>query len=81
MSLVSDSVAYNKKAGQVVKVLYPTIIHVFCIAHFYHNSALKIRNASDTIDKLISSLKNYTYKNMERKKLCSKKGLFTTSYK
>ncbi|KAF7672855.1 hypothetical protein CDIK_4543, partial [Cucumispora dikerogammari] len=60
------------KAVQSLKVFYENIMHITCISHLYHNSAMKIRNAFPDVDFLISSIKPLMIKNVEIQKLFRK---------
>ncbi|KAF7685340.1 hypothetical protein CDIK_3911, partial [Cucumispora dikerogammari] len=42
--LIFDAASYIIKAVQSLKVFYENIMHITCISHLYHNSAMKIRN-------------------------------------
>lgn len=46
-----------KKAGDTIKVLYPKIIHVTCLAHGLHRIAEEVRVNYPKVDKLVSSVK------------------------
>ncbi|KAL4088528.1 hypothetical protein QTP88_023622 [Uroleucon formosanum] len=54
---LSDAAPYMKKAGDTIKVLYPKIIHVTCLAHGLHRVAEEVRVNYPKVDKLVSSVK------------------------
>lgn len=51
---VSDAAPYMVKSAKVLKVFYPKMIHVTCLAHAMHRVAEEIRDNFDDIDLLIS---------------------------
>lgn len=56
---LSDAAPYMKKAGDTIKVLYPKIIHVTCLAHGLHRVAEEVKFSVNypKVDKLVSSVK------------------------
>jgi len=54
---LSDAAPYMKKAGDTIKVLYPKIIHVTCLAHGLHRVAEEVCVNYPKVDKLVSSVK------------------------
>jgi hypothetical protein len=54
---LSDAAPYMKKAGDTIKVLYPKIIHITCLAHGLHRVAEEVRVNYPKVDKLESSVK------------------------
>lgn len=54
---VSDGAPYMVKAGQALKVFYPKLLHITCLAHGLHRLAEEIRSEFSTVNKLISSTK------------------------
>ncbi|KAL4142915.1 hypothetical protein QTP88_005305 [Uroleucon formosanum] len=54
---LSDAAPYMKKAGDTIKVLYPKIIYVTCLAHGLHRVAEEVRVNYPKVDKLVSSVK------------------------
>ena len=64
--LLTDSAPYMKKAGRALKIFYPKMIHVTCLAHALHLVAEEVRNHSQTVDKLISNVKKIFTKSPKR---------------
>nr|CAH7714811.1 unnamed protein product [Callosobruchus chinensis] len=54
---VSDAAPYMVKAGQALKVFYPKLLHITCLAHGLHRVAEEIRKKFVIVNKLISSTK------------------------
>lgn len=60
----------NQEINQFqLKILYPNLFHVTCIAHLLHNCALQIKSHYDIVDNLIAKIKSVVVKNKERKSL------------
>lgn len=57
LAFVTDSAAYMMKAGESLKVFYPKMIHLTCMAHGVHRVAEELRNSLPDLNKLISSAK------------------------
>nr|CAD7198261.1 unnamed protein product [Timema douglasi] len=57
MVLLTYSAAYMLKAGASLKVFYPKLIHVTCLAHTVHRVAEHIRAQFPNINAVISSVK------------------------
>ena len=55
-------------AGKTIKELYPSLIHVTCVAHLLHNCAMRVRARFKNIDEVIATIKAATIKNKDRKK-------------
>ena len=53
-------------AVKTIKLLYPQLFHVTCIAHLLHNCALKVKAHYDIVDQLIARLKALIVKNKSR---------------
>ena len=73
--LLSDAARYMIKAAETLKILYPRLLHVTCIAHLLHNCAEHIRAHFKAADNLISSIKAATIKNKDRHALFTAAGL------
>ena len=56
--LISDAAAYMKATYNSLKVLYPKMIHITCLAHGLHNICEKVRYAFPTVNALISDGKS-----------------------
>jgi len=47
---------YKKKADVTIKIFYPKIIHITCLAHGLHRIAELVRVHYPRVDKLVSSV-------------------------
>lgn len=56
-AFVTDSAAYMLKAGEFLKVFYPNMLHITCLAHGMHRVAEEVRRFSPAVNALISSVK------------------------
>lgn len=54
---VTDSAPYMNSAMNSLKVLYPNMIHLTCLAHGLHRVAEFIREKFDNVNTLISNIK------------------------
>lgn len=54
---VTDAAPYMKKATKGLKVLFPKMIHISCLAHGMHRVAETIRAEFSEVDQLISNVK------------------------
>ena len=52
---ITDAAPYMMKAAKGLKMLYPKMIHVTCLAHALHRVAEEIRSNYPKVDKLISN--------------------------
>ena len=55
-------------AGKTLKELYPSLMHVTCVAHLLHKYAMRVRAHFKNIDEVIATIKAATIKNKDRKK-------------
>lgn len=55
--IVTDAAPYMVCAMKALKVLYPKMIHVTCLAHGLHRVAEFIRSQMKDVNNLISSVK------------------------
>ena len=55
-------------AGKTLKELYPSLMHVTCVAHLLHTCAISVRAHFKNIDEIIATIKAATIKNQDRKK-------------
>lgn len=55
--VVTDAVPYMSRAMERLKMLYPKMLHITCLAHGLHRVAEYIRNEFDDVNKLISYVK------------------------
>ena len=65
---LTDVARYMSLAGKTLKELYPSLMHVNCVAHLLHNCAMRMRAHFKNIDKVITTIKAATDKNKDRKK-------------
>ena len=66
--LLTDAARYMSLAGKTLKGLYPSLMHVTCVAHLLHNCAMRVRAHFKNIDEIIATIKAATIKNKNRKK-------------
>ena len=55
-------------AGKTLKELYPSLMHVTCVAQLLHNCAMRVRAHFRNIDEVIATIKATTIKNKGLKK-------------
>ena len=65
---LTDAARHMSSAGKTLKELYPSLMHVTCVAHLLHNCAMRVRTHFQNIDKVIATIKAATIKNKDRKK-------------
>lgn len=65
--LVSDATPYMVKAGKDLKVFYPSLVHVTCIAHAFHRICKKVRETFNDVNSLISCMKKIFLKAPSRR--------------
>ena len=65
--LLTDAAGYMSLAGKTLKELYPTLMHVTCVAHLLHNCAIRVRAYFKNIDNVVATIKAATIKNKDRK--------------
>jgi len=56
---VTDAASYMVNSGHVLKVFYPKLINITCMAHGLHRLLVAIRNKFSNVDLLISNTKNF----------------------
>ncbi|PSN44791.1 hypothetical protein C0J52_05580 [Blattella germanica] len=54
---ISDAATYMKKAAKALKVLFPKMLHVTCVAHGFHRVSEEVRVLFPNVDQLISNIK------------------------
>ena len=64
----TDAARYMSLAGKTLKELYPSLMHVTCVAHLLHNCAMRVRAHFKNIDEIIATIKAATIKNKDPKK-------------
>ena len=72
--LLSDAASYMTACTNALKLLYPRLFHVTCMAHLLHNCAEKVRSHFADVDNLIAHVKAATIKNKNRRQKFSKIG-------
>jgi len=55
--LLNDAAPYMVKSGDVLKVLYPNLIHVTCLAHGLNRVAEKVRDMFPNVNKFVNNIK------------------------
>jgi Protein of unknown function (DUF 659) len=55
--MLSDAAPYMVKTGDTLKVFYPNIIHVTCVAHLLNRVAEKVRDIHPKVNKLVNNIK------------------------
>lgn len=63
---LSDAAPYMVKAGASLKVFYPNMIHLTCLAHAFHRVAEIVRLHFSDVDILISNVKKIFLKSPKR---------------
>ena len=62
---LTDAAQYMSLAGKTLKELFPSLMHVTCVAHLLHNCAMRAHFKN--IDEVIATIKAATIKNKDRK--------------
>ena len=65
---LTDAARYMFLAEKTLKELYPSLMHVTCVAHLLHNCAMRVRAHFKNIDEVLATIKAATIKNKDRKK-------------
>ena len=65
---LTDATRYMSLTGKTFKELYPSLMHVNCVAHLLHNCAMRVRTHFKNINEVIATIKAATIKNKHRKK-------------
>ena len=55
---LTDAARYMSLAGKTLKELYPSLMHVTCVAQLLHNCAMLVRAHFTNIDEIIATIKN-----------------------
>ena len=55
---LTDAARYMSLAVKTLKELYPSLMHVTCVAHLLHNCAMRVRARFKNIDEIIATIKN-----------------------
>ena len=72
--LLSDAARYMTACTTTLKLLYPRLFHVTCMAHLLHNCAEKVRGQFADVDNLIARVKAVTVNNKTRRSQFAKIG-------
>ena len=72
--LLSDAARYMTASAATLKILYPKLFHITCMAHLLHNCAEKVHSHFQEVDGLIATVKAATVKNRNRCNMFSKIG-------
>ena len=60
---LTDAARYMSSAGKTLKELYPSLMHIICVAHLLHNCDMRVRAHFKNIDEVIATIKAATIKN------------------
>jgi len=66
LRFLSDAAPYMVKTGDSLKVFYPNIVHVTCVAHMLNRVAEKVRELFPNVNKLINNVKKCFLKSPSR---------------
>ena len=66
---LTDPARYKSLAGKTLKQLYPSLMHVTCVAHLLHNCAMRVRAHLKNIDETIATIKAATIKTKIARKI------------
>ena len=73
--LLSDAAPYMISCAKILKIFYPRLIHISCIAHLLHNCSMRIQAHFDDVNNLIASVKMAILKNQARRAMFNEIGL------
>lgn len=73
--LISDAASYMKACSKALKLLYPRLFHVTCMAQILLNCPEKVHSHFVNVDNLISCVKASTVRNKKRSLKFSKIGI------
>ena len=65
---LTDAARHMSLGGKTLKELYPSLMHVTCVAHLLHNCAMCVRAHFKNINEIIATIKAATIKNKDCKK-------------
>ena len=65
---LTDAAWCMSLSGKTLKELYPSLMHVTCVAHLLHNCVTRARAHFKNIDEIIVTIKAAAIKNKDRKK-------------
>ena len=64
--LLSDAARYMTASTATLKIMYPQLFHITCVARLLHNCAEKVRSHFQEVDNLVATVKAVTIKNRNR---------------
>jgi len=67
--LISDAARYMISAGKMLKSEYSNLFHVTCVAHLYHNAAMKIMSHFIELNDFISAMQASICKSLTRQQM------------
>lgn len=73
--LLSDAAPYMIACGKSLKIFYPNLVHITCVAHLLHNCSMRIQAHFDDVNNLIASFKMSVLKNQGRRDMFEEIGL------
>ena len=65
---LTDAARYMSSTEKTLKELYPSLMHVTCVAHLLHNCAMRVRAHFKNNDEVIATIKAATIKNKDVEK-------------
>jgi len=65
--LLTDGASYNVAAGKQMKHLFPSMLHIICVAHLFHRIAQKIMDEYPDVNSLLTNIKRVFEKSKRRK--------------
>ena len=57
---LTDAARYMSLDGKTLKELYPSLMHVTCVAHLLHNCAMRVRAHFENVNEIIATIKTAT---------------------
>lgn len=69
LMLCTDSVAYMLRAGRLLKIDFPNMLHITCLAHALNRVAEQVRSQYENVDDLIANVKKIFLKSPNRVKM------------
>ena len=55
---LTNAARYMSLEGKTLKELYPSLMHVTCVAHLLHNCAMRVHAQFKDIDEIVATIKN-----------------------
>ena len=69
LSFLTDAAWYMSLTRKTLKELYPSLMHVNCVAQLLHNCAIRVRAHFKNIDEVIATIKAATTKQKDRRNI------------